>query len=159
MTNMTALRSRVTVVAVAAVVGGALGVAGCGSSDTDTYKKQVTQAAKQFQTDAQAAGTSLSASQSAAEFKTAATKFKAAVTTFTGKLSSLKPPSSAKDEQDQLVADLKHFSGTVNEISDRVSNVTSSNVEGLVSLVPQLQSDVQKVSADAKNLENAVNKS
>ena len=58
---MTALRSRLTVVAVAAVVGGALVVAGCGSSDTDTYKKQVTQAAKQFQTDAQAAGTSLSA--------------------------------------------------------------------------------------------------
>jgi len=140
---MTALRSRVTVVAVAAVVGGALGVAGCGSSDTDTYKKQVTQAAKQFQTDAQAAGTSLSASRSAAEFKTAATK----------------PPSSAKDEQDQLVTDLKHFSGTVNEISDRVSNVTSSNVEGLVALVPQLQSDVRKVSADAKNLENAVNNS
>ena len=156
---MTALRSRVTVVAVAAVVGGALGVAGCGSSDTDTYKKQVTQAAKQFQSDAQAAGTSLSASQSAAEFKTAAAKFKTAVTTFTYKLTSLKPPSSAKDEQDQLVTNLKHFSGTVNEISDKVSNVTASNVEGLVSLVPQLQSDVQRVSTAAKNLEHAVNNS
>ena len=32
-------------------------------------------------------------------------------------------------------------------------------VEGLVSLVPQLQSDVQKVSNDAQNLENAVNNS
>jgi outer membrane murein-binding lipoprotein Lpp len=156
---MTALRSRLTVVAVAAVVGGALLVAGCGSSDTDTYKKQVTQAAKQFQSDAQAAGTSLSASQSADEFKTAAAKFKTAVTTFTDKLSSLKPPSSAKDEQDKLVADLKHFSGTVKQISDKVANVNASNVQGLVSLVPQLQSDVQKVSSDAKNLENAVNNS
>jgi outer membrane murein-binding lipoprotein Lpp len=156
---MTALRSRLTVVAVAAVVGGALLVAGCGSSDTDTYKKQVTQAAKQFQSDAQAAGTSLSASQSADEFKTAAAKFKTAVTTFTDKLSSLKPPSSAKDEQDKLVADLKHFSGTVKQISDKVANVNASNVQGLVSLVPQLQSDVQKVSSDAKNLENAVNSS
>jgi hypothetical protein len=156
---MTALRLRLTVVAVAAVIGGALVVAGCGGSDTDTYKKQVTQAAKQFQTDAQAAGTSLSASKSAEEFTTAASKFKAAVTTFTDKLRSLKPPRSAKDEQDQLVADLQHFSGTVNEISDRVSNVNASNVERLVSLVPQLQSDVQKVSTDAKNLENAVNNS
>jgi outer membrane murein-binding lipoprotein Lpp len=156
---MTALRSRLTVVAVAAVVGGALLVAGCGSSDTDTYKKQVTQAAKQFQSDAQAAGTSLSASQSADEFKTAAAKFKTAVTTFTDKLSNLKPPSSAKDEQDKLVADLKHFSGTVKQISDKVANVNASNVQGLVSLVPQLQSDVQKVSSDAKNLENAVNSS
>ena len=156
---MTALRLRLTVVAVAAVIGGALVVAGCGGSDTDTYKEQVTQAAKQFQTDAQAAGTSLSASKSAEEFKTAAGKFKAAVTTFTDKLSSLKPPSGAKDEQDQLVADLQHFSGTVNEISDRVSNVNASNVERLVSLVPQLQGDVQKVSTDAKNLENAVNNS
>ena len=156
---MTALRSRLTVVAVAAVVGAALVVAGCGSSDTDTYKKQVTQAAKKFQSDAQAAGTSLSASRSAAEFKTAAAKFKTAVTTFTDKLSSLKPPHSAKDEQDQLIADLERFSGTINEISDKVSNVNASNVEGLVSLVPQLQRDVQNVSTAARDLENAVNNS
>ena len=101
---MTAFRSRVIGVAAAAVLGGALVVAGCGNSDTDTYKKQVTHAAQQFQTDAQAAGTSLSASQSPHEFETAATRFKAAVTKFTDKLNTLKPPGSAKDEQSKLVA-------------------------------------------------------
>ena len=156
---MTALRSRLAGVAAAAVLGGTLVVAGCGSSDTDTYKKQVTQAAQQFQTDAQTAGTSLSASQSPREFKTAATKFKAAVTKFTDKLTTLKPPGSAKDEQSKLVANLEHFSGTVNKISDKVANVNANNVEGLVSLVPQLQSDVQRVSTAAQNLENAVNNS
>jgi outer membrane murein-binding lipoprotein Lpp len=156
---MTKPRSRLTAAAVAAVVGGALLVAGCGGSDSDDYKKQVTQAAQQFQTDASAAGTSLSASQSPDQFKSAAAKFKTAVNKFTDKLNSLDPPGDAKDEQDKLVTDLQHFSGTVDQISDKVANVNSGNVQGLVALVPQLQSDVQKVTTDAQALETAVNKS
>src|SRR5689334_17177058 len=101
---MTAVRSRFTAVAVAALVGGAVLVAGCGGSDSDDYKKQVTQAAQQFQTDAQAAGTSLSSSQSPTQFKAAAANFKSAVTKFTDKLNSLDPPADAKDEQDKLVS-------------------------------------------------------
>jgi outer membrane murein-binding lipoprotein Lpp len=156
---MTAVRSRLTAVAVAALVGGALVVAGCGGSSSDDYKKEVTKAAQQFQTDAQAAGTSLSSSQSPTQFKTAAANFKTAVTKFTDKLNSLDPPSDAKDEQDKLVADLKHFSGTVDQISSKVAGVNSGNVQELVALVPQLQSDVQKVTTDAQALETAVNKS
>ena len=75
------------------------------------------------------------------------------------KLSSLDPPSDAKDEQDKLVNDLQHFSGTVNQISDKVQSASAGGVQGLVSLVPQLQSDVQKVSKDAQDLQNAVNNS
>jgi hypothetical protein len=152
---MTARRLRVAVAA--AIAGGALLVAGCGSSAGDTYNTAVTQAAQQFQSDARAAGTSLSASQSPAQFKTAATKFKAAVATFTTKLSRLAPPGGAKDEQERLIADLKHFSGTVDRISHKVANVDAANVEGLVALVPQLQRDVDQVSADAQKLEDAVN--
>jgi outer membrane murein-binding lipoprotein Lpp len=156
---MTAIRSRLTVVVVAAVVGGALLVAGCGGSDSDDYKKQVTKAAQQFQTDAQQAGTSLGGATSPTQFKAAAGEFKTAVTKFTDKLNSLDPPSGAKDEQDKLVTDLQHFSSTVNQISDKVSSAASGNVQGLVALVPQLQSDVQKVTSDAQNLQDAVNKS
>jgi outer membrane murein-binding lipoprotein Lpp len=156
---MTAIRSRVTVVIVAAVVGGALLVAGCGGSDSDDYKKQVTKAAQQFQTDAQQAGTSLGGASSPTQFKAAAGQFKTAVTKFTDKLDSLDPPSGVKDEQDKLVTDLQHFSSTVNQISDKVSSASTGDVQGLVALVPQLQSDVQKVTADAQNLQDAVNKS
>jgi outer membrane murein-binding lipoprotein Lpp len=156
---MTRLRSRRTVVVVAAVVGGALLVAGCGGSDSDDYKKQVTKAAQQFQTDAQQAGTSLGGAQSPTQFRAAAGEFKGAVTKFTDKLNSLDPPSDAKDEQDKLVNDLQHFSGTVNDISDKVQKASTGDVQGLVALVPQLQSDVQKVSKDAQDLQNAVNDS
>ena len=133
---MTASRLHVAVVV---VVGAALAVAGCGDSSTDAYKKQVTQAAQQFQA--------------------AASRFKAAVTKFTDKLDSLKPPDRAKDEQDQLVTDLKRFSGTVNRVSHEVANVGARNVERLVALVPQLQRDVQRVSTDAQELQDAVNNS
>jgi outer membrane murein-binding lipoprotein Lpp len=156
---MTGLRSRRTVVLVAAVVGGALLVAGCGGSDSDDYKKQVTKAAQQFQTDAQKAGTSLGGAQSPTQFRAAAGEFKGAVTKFTDKLNSLDPPSDAKDEQDKLVNDLQHFSGTVNQISDKVQSASTGDAQGLVALVPQLQSDVQKVSKDAQDLQNAVNNS
>lgn len=156
---MTGLRSRLTGVAVAAVVGGALLVAGCGGSDSDDYKKQVTKAAQQFKTDAQQAGTSLGGAQSPTQFRAAAGEFKGAVTKFTDKLNSLDPPSDAKDEQDKLVNDLQHFSGTVNDISDKVQSATRGDAQGLVALVPQLQSDVQKVSKDAQDLQNAVNNS
>jgi hypothetical protein len=151
---MTASRLHVAVVV---VVGAALAVAGCGDSSTDAYKKQVTQAAQQFQADARTAGTSLSASQSPEQFQAAASRFKAAVTKFTDKLDSLKPPDRAKDEQDQLVTDLKRFSGTVNRVSHEVANVGARNVERLVALVPQLQRDVQRVSTDAQELQDAVN--
>lgn len=156
---MTGLRSRRTVAVVAAVVGGALIVAGCGGSDSDDYKKQVTKAAQQFKTDAQQAGTSLGGAQSPTQFRAAAGEFKGAVTKFTDKLNSLDPPSDAKDEQDKLVNDLQHFSGTVNDISDKVQSATRGDAQGLVALVPQLQSDVQKVSKDAQDLQNAVNDS
>ncbi|MFL5836535.1 MAG: hypothetical protein ACJ76K_08105 [Solirubrobacteraceae bacterium] len=156
---MTGLRSRRTVAVVAAVVGGALLVAGCGGSDSDDYKKQVTKAAQQFKTDAQQAGTSLGGAQSPTQFRAAAGEFKGAVTKFTDKLNSLDPPSDAKDEQDKLVNDLQHFSGTVNDISDKVQSATRGDAQGLVALVPQLQSDVQKVSKDAQDLQNAVNNS
>jgi enamine deaminase RidA (YjgF/YER057c/UK114 family) len=156
---MTGPRSRRTVVVVAAVVGGALFVAGCGGSNSDDYKKQVTNAAQQFQTDAQQAGTSLGGARSPTQFRAAAGEFKGAVTKFTDKLNSLDPPSHAKDEQDKLVNDLQHFSGTVNEISNKVQSATSGDPQGLVALVPQLQSDVQKVSKDAQDLQNAVNNS
>ncbi|MFL5855927.1 MAG: hypothetical protein ACJ76T_16860 [Solirubrobacteraceae bacterium] len=156
---MTGLRSRRTVAVVAAVVGGALIVAGCGGSDSDDYKKQVTKAAQQFKTDAQQAGTSLGGAQSPTQFRAAAGEFKGAVTKFTDKLNSLDPPSDAKDEQDKLVNDLQHFSGTVNDISDKVQSATRGDAQGLVALVPQLQSDVQKVSKDAQDLQNAVNNS
>ncbi|MFL5975471.1 MAG: hypothetical protein ACJ76G_10080 [Solirubrobacterales bacterium] len=156
---MTGLRSRRTVAVVAAVVGGALLVAGCGGSDSDDYKKQVTKAAQQFKTDAQQAGTSLGGAQSPTQFRAAAGEFKGAVTKFTDKLNSLDPPSDAKDEQDKLVNDLQHFSGTVNDISDNVQSATRGDAQGLVALVPQLQSDVQKVSKDAQDLQNAVNNS
>lgn len=156
---MTGLRSRRTVAVVAAVVGGALLVAGCGGSDSDDYKKQVTKAAQQFKTDAQQAGTSLGGAQSPTQFRAAAGEFKGAVTKFTDKLTSLDPPSDAKDEQDKLVNDLQHFSGTVNDISDKVQRATRGDAQGLVALVPQLQSDVQKVSKDAQDLQNAVNNS
>ena len=156
---MTGLRSRRTVAVVAAVVGGALLVAGCGGSDSDDYKKQVTKAAQQFKTDAQQAGTSLGGAQSPTQFRAAAGEFKGAVTKFTDKLNSLDPPSDAKDEQDKLVNDLQHFSGTVNQISDKVQSASSGDPQGLVALVPQLQSDVQKVSKDAQDLQNAVNNS
>lgn len=156
---MTGLRSRRTVAVVAAVVGGALLVAGCGGSDSDDYKKQVTKAAQQFKTDAQQAGTSLGGAQSPTQFRAAAGEFKGAVTKFTDKLNSLDPPSDAKDEQDKLVNDLQHFSGTVNDISDKVQSATRGDAQGLVALVPQLQSDVQKVSKDAQDLQSAVNNS
>ena len=156
---MTGLRSRRTVAVVAAVVGGALLVAGCGGSDSDDYKKQVTKAAQEFKTDAQEAGTSLGGAQSPTQFRAAAGEFKGAVTKFTDKLNSLDPPSDAKDEQDKLVNDLQHFSGTVNDISDKVQSATRGDAQGLVALVPQLQSDVQKVSKDAQDLQNAVNNS
>ena len=156
---MTGLRSRRTVVVVATVMGGALLVAGCGGSDSDDYKKQVTKAAQQFKTDAQQAGTSLGGARSATQFRAAAGEFKGAVTKFTDKLNSLDPPSDAKDEQDKLVNDLQHFSGTVNQISDKVQSATRGDAQGLVALVPQLQSDVQKVSKDAQDLQNAVNNS
>jgi hypothetical protein len=156
---MTGLRSRRTVAVVAAVVGGALLVAGCGGSDSDDYKKQVTKAAQQFKTEAQQAGTSLGGAQSPTQFRAAAGEFKGAVTKFTDKLNSLDPPSDAKDEQDKLVNDLQHFSGTVNDISDKVQSATRGDAQGLVALVPQLQSDVQKVSKDAQDLQTAVNNS
>jgi hypothetical protein len=156
---MTGLRSRRTVAVVAAVVGGALLVAGCGGSDSDDYKKQVTKAAQQFKTEAQQAGTSLGGAQSPTQFRAAAGEFKGAVTKFTDKLNSLDPPNDAKDEQDKLVNDLQHFSGTVNDISDKVQSATRGDAQGLVALVPQLQSDVQKVSKDAQDLQNAVNNS
>jgi len=156
---MTGLRSRRTVVVVATVMGGALLIAGCGGSDSDDYKKQVTKAAQQFQTDAQQAGTSLGGARSATQFRAAAGEFKGAVTKFTDKLNSLDPPSDAKDEQDKLVNDLQHFSGTVNDISDKVQSATRGDAQGLVALVPQLQSDVQKVSKDAQALQDAVNNS
>jgi hypothetical protein len=156
---MTGLRSRRTVAVVAAVVGSALLVAGCGGSDSDDYKKQVTKAAQQFKTDAQHAGTSLGGAQSPTQFRAAAGEFKGAVTKFTDKLNSLDPPSDAKDEQDKLVNDLQHFSGTVNDISDKVQSAARGDAQGLVALVPQLQSDVQKVSKDAQDLQNAVNNS
>jgi hypothetical protein len=156
---MTGLRSRRTVAVVAAVVGGALLVVGCGGSDNDDYKKQVTKAAQQFKTDAQQAGTSLGGAQSPTQFRAAAGEFKGAVTKFTDKLNSLDPPSDAKDEQDKLVNDLQHFSGTVNHISDKVQSAARGDAQGLVALVPQLQSDVQKVSKDAQDLQNAVNNS
>jgi hypothetical protein len=156
---MTGLRSRRTVAVVAAVVGGALLVAGCGGSDSDDYRKQVTKAAQQFKTEAQQAGTSLGGAQSPTQFRAAAGEFKGAVTKFTDKLNSLDPPNDAKDEQDKLVNDLQHFSGTVNDISDKVQSATRGDAQGLVALVPQLQSDVQKVSKDAQDLQNAVNNS
>jgi hypothetical protein len=156
---MTGLRSRRTVAVVAAVVGGALLVVGCGGSENDDYKKQVTKAAQQFKTDAQQAGTSLGGAQSPTQFRAAAGEFKGAVTKFTDKLNSLDPPSDAKDEQDKLVNDLQHFSGTVNHISDKVQSAARGDAQGLVALVPQLQSDVQKVSKDAQDLQNAVNNS
>jgi len=99
------------------------------------------------------------AAQSPQQFETAAKKFDAAVKTFTDKLGTLKPPSGAKDEQQKLIADLKHFSGTINEVNDKVQNVNARNVEGLVALVSQLQADVANVSKDAQSLEDAVNDS
>jgi outer membrane murein-binding lipoprotein Lpp len=159
---MTRIRSRLSVVLVAAVVGGALLVAGCGGSDNDDYKKKVTAAAQTFQSDAQKAGTSLSSSQSPAQFKAAAGEFKGAVTKFTDTLNGLDAPSDVKDEQDKLVTDLKSFQGTVDEISTKVASARSGDpaqLQGLVSLVPKLQSDTQKVQQDAQNLQNAVNKS
>lgn len=159
---MTRIRSRLSVVLVAAVVGGALLVAGCGGSDNDDYKKKVTSAAQTFQSDAQKAGQALSSSQSPAQFKAAAGQFKTAVTTFTSTLKSLDPPDNVKNAQDKLVTDLKSFQGTVDQISQKVASARSgdpSQLQGLVQLVPQLQSDTQKVQTDAQNLQNEVNKS
>ena len=155
---MTALGSRLAVVAVAAALGAAFVAAGCGGGNNE-YTKQVTQAAQQFQTDARGAGTILAAAQSPQQFETAAKKFDAAVKKFTDTLGTLKPPSGAKDEQQKLIADLKHFSGTINEVNDKVQTVNARNVEGLVSLVSQLQVDVANVSKDAQSLEDAVNDS
>ena len=101
----------------------------------------------------------LAAAQSPQQFETAAKKFDAAVKRFTERLATLKPPSGAKDEQQKLIADLKHFSGTINEVNDKVQTVNARNVEGLVSLVSQLQVDVANVSKDAQSLEDAVNNS
>ena len=159
---MNRTRSRLSAVLVAAVVGGALLVAGCGGSDNDDYKKKVTAAAQTFQSDAQKAGQALSSSQSPAQFKAAAGEFKAAVTNFTNTLNGLDAPSSVKDEQDKLVTDLKSFQGTVDQISEKVATARSGDpaqLQGLVQLVPQLQSDTQKVQTDAQNLQDAVNKS
>jgi hypothetical protein len=157
---MTRIRSRLAVAVVAAVVGGGLVVAGCGGNSSDDYKKQVTNAAKQFQTDAQAAGQSLSAAKSPAQFKAASGQFKGAVTKFTDKLNSLDPPSSVKDEQDKLVTDLNSFSSTVDKVSTQVAKASSGgDAKALIALVPKLQSDVQTVSTDAQNLQNAVNNS
>jgi hypothetical protein len=157
---MTRTQSRLTVAAVVAVLGAGLIVAGCGSSSKDDYKKQVTNAAKQFQTDAQKAGQALSASHSPTQVKAAAGQFKTAVSTFTDKLSSLDPPGDAKDEQDKLVTDLKSFSGTVDQVSNEVAKASSGgNASGLTALLPKLQSDVQNVQTDAQNLQNAVNES
>jgi ribosomal protein S1 len=156
---MTRLRTRLPTLVVAVVAGTALVAAGCGGDDTGDYKKKVTAAAKQFQTDASKAGQSLSAAQSPTQFKSAAADFKTAVTTFTDKLDGLKAPSGVQDDQDKLVADLKHFQGTVDQISQNVSGGTTSDLNGLVALVPQLQTDVQKVSADAQKLQDAVNDS
>jgi hypothetical protein len=153
------LRSRLTALVVAAIAGATVVAAGCGGDDTADYKEQVTAAAQRFQTDASKAGKSLSAAQSPTQFKTAAADFKTAVTTFTDKLDGLKPPSGARDDQNKLVADLKHFQSTVDQISARVARGASSDLQALVALVPRLQSDVQKVSADARNLQKAVNES
>ncbi len=157
---MTRTRSRLTVAVLAAVLGAGLIVAGCGSDSKDDYKKDVTAAAKQFQTDAQQAGTALSASRSPTQVKAAAGQFKTAVNTFTNKLNSLDPPSDAKDEQDKLVTDLKSFSSTVDQVSTEVAKASSGgDASGLTALVPKLQSDVQNVQADAQNLQDAVNES
>jgi uncharacterized protein YoxC len=65
-----------------------------------------------------------------------------------------------KDEQNKLATDLKSFSSTVDKVSTQVAKVSGGgNAKGLIALVPQLQSDVQTVSADAQNLQNAVNNS
>ena len=159
---MTRIRSRLSVALVAAVVGGALLVAGCGGSDNSDYKNKVTAAAKTFQTDAQAAGTALSSAQSPAQFKTAAGQFKGAVTKFVNTLGSLNPPSNVKDAQTKLVTDLNSFQGTVDQISQKVATARSGDpaqLQGLVALVPKLQSDTQKVQQDASALQSAVNKS
>jgi hypothetical protein len=157
---MTQLRSRLATAVVVAILGGGLVVAGCGSSSSGDYKKQVTQAAHQFQTDAQAAGQALSSARSPAQFKTAAGQFKSAVTKFTDKLSSLNPPSNVKDAQDKLVTDLKTFSSTVDQVTTQVASASNGgNAKRLVALVPKLQSNVQTVSADAQNLQDAVNSS
>jgi phage-related protein len=65
-----------------------------------------------------------------------------------------------KDAQDKLVTDLKTFSSTVDQVTTQVASASNGgNAKRLVALVPKLQSNVQTVSADAQNLQNAVNNS
>jgi predicted lipid-binding transport protein (Tim44 family) len=148
--------ARRTTLPLASLCAAAVLVAGCGGTANDDYKAKVEQAAKRFQADSARAGQQVSAARTPAQFKAAAGRFGVAVDTFTITLRGLRPPSSVKDEQDRLVADLTRFQRTTTQLA---AVTGARDFKALARLGPQLQADIQKVTADAKSLQDAVDKS
>ncbi|HEX3317394.1 MAG TPA: hypothetical protein VHR88_05205 [Solirubrobacteraceae bacterium] len=153
---MTALRAPLAVAAAAAAL--AVG-AGCGGGGNDAYDQQVTKAAQQFRTDAQAASAGFASSGSATELRTAAARYRTATTQFEQRLRGLHPPKSVGDEQQQLITDLHRLSSTLDQVGAKVANADASSVKPLVTLATQLEGDVNRVSADGDRLQKAVNNS
>jgi hypothetical protein len=151
---MTALRASVPVAAAALAIA-----SGCGGGGNDAYVQQVTKAAQQFRTDAQAASAGFASSGSATELRTAAARYRTATTRFEQRLRGLKPPKGAKDEQIQLITDLHSLSSTLDQVGAKVASADASSVRALVSLATRLEREVNQVSADGDRLQKAVNSS
>ena len=98
--------------------------------------QQVTKAAQQFRTDAQAASPGFAASRSASDLRTAAVRYPHR--DHAVRAAAARPDAAERREG---------------------ANADASSVRKLVTLATQLESDVNRVSADGDRLQKAVNSS
>lgn len=146
-------KSRRTAVAATAAICLALAAGGCGSSSTDSYKKNFKTAAENFKNSAQQAQQQTSGATTPQGRIQGLDALKSSVNKAADDFAKLKPPSNAKSDNDALVAELRSLGNDIQGVESAVSSKDQSKAQ---QLLPALQNDQMKISATLQQLKSKV---
>ncbi|HEX8073566.1 MAG TPA: hypothetical protein VF545_01160 [Thermoleophilaceae bacterium] len=127
------------------------GLPGCGSSQTDDYKKEAQKAGNDFKASAEAASKQVQAAPDKAGKLKGLDALKASVNDAATDFSKLDPPDKAKAANDQLVTELRALAGDVDSVKKALE---TSDAEAAKAAIPRLQADQARIGTTIADLES-----
>ncbi|MEA2396454.1 MAG: hypothetical protein QOK25_10 [Thermoleophilaceae bacterium] len=138
-----------------AVAAALVALPGCGSSQTDNYKKDVAKAGNDFKNSAQAASQQVQAAQDKNGKVQGLEALKASVNKAADDFSKLSPPSKAKSANDALVTELRALAGDVDAVENALKTTDALAAKAAL---PKLQADEAKISTTIADLQSKIGK-
>jgi hypothetical protein len=144
------VRSRLAIILLVLVMP----LAGCGTSQTDQYRKNFQTVAKRFRASVEKAGSQVQSGATLKQRVPALRSFKASVDKLASDLDGLKPPSDLKTANDDAVRQLRTLSS---DLSDYEGAATTGDRATAAKIVPKLQADQTVLQKTLDGLDRKVN--